>query len=194
VGFISSLFGGGSPVDSLSLEDLKVTEIQLNKKVDDLYAEVHRIEQEVQHNYDLAKAATSESEQVSYARRIKTLLQKKEMKLSAQAQIEKELRAVSNILILKEREKDLPAGVVKKLKQIDQGKMEEYLITQKLSTLDDDEQIGAIIAMTSSTMEIGVEPEEDLSDILDTIRAGKEVPVPAPPPLEIAKNRKTELE
>ena len=192
MGFISSLFGGGSPVDSLSLEELKVTEIQLNKKVEDLYAEVHRIEQEVQHNYDLAKAATSESEQVSYARRIKTLLQKKEMKLSAQAQIEKELRAVSNILILKEREKDLPAGVVKKLKQIDQGKMEEYLITQKLSTLDDDEQIGAIIAMTSSTMEIGVEPEEDLSDILDTIRAGKEVPVPAPP--EIVQSRKTELE
>ncbi|MCX6701408.1 MAG: hypothetical protein NTV68_16055 [Methanomicrobiales archaeon] len=192
MGFISSLFGGGSPVDSLSLDDLKVTEIQLNKKVEDLYAEVHRIEQEVQHNYDLAKAATSESEQVSYARRIKTLLQKKEMKLSAQAQIEKELRAVSNILILKEREKDLPAGVVKKLKQIDQGKMEEYLVNQKLSTMDDDEQIGAIIAMTSSTMEIGVEPEEDLSDILDTIRAGKEVPVPAPP--EIVQSRKTELE
>jgi len=192
VGFISSLFGRGSPVDSLSLEELKVTEIQLNKKVEDLYAEVHRIEQEVQHNYDLAKAATSESEQVSYARRIKTLLQKKEMKLSAQAQIEKELRAVSNILILKEREKDLPAGVVKKLKQIDQGKMEEYLVNQKLSTMDDDEQIGAIIAMTSSTMEIGVEPEEDLSDILDTIRAGKEVPVPAPP--EIVQSRKTELE
>ncbi|MEI6840853.1 MAG: hypothetical protein WCK53_06280 [Methanomicrobiales archaeon] len=192
MGFISSLFGRGSPVDSLSLEELKVTEIQLNKKVEDLYAEVHRIEQEVQHNYDLAKAATSESEQVSYARRIKTLLQKKEMKLSAQAQIEKELRAVSNILILKEREKDLPAGVVKKLKQIDQGKMEEYLVNQKLSTMDDDEQIGAIIAMTSSTMEIGVEPEEDLSDILDTIRAGKEVPVPAPP--EIVQSRKTELE
>ena len=192
MGFISSLFGRGSPVDSLSLEELKVTEIQLNKKVEDLYAEVHRIEQEVQHNYDLAKAATSESEQVSYARRIKTLLQKKEMKLSAQAQIEKELRAVSNILILKEREKDLPAGVVKKLKQIDQGKMEEYLVNQKLSTMDDDEQIGAIIAMTSSTMEIGVEPEEDLSGILDTIRAGKEVPVPAPP--EIVQSRKTELE
>lgn len=192
MGFLSSLFGGGSPIDSLSLEDLRITEIQLNKKVEDIHEEVRRIDLEVQHNYDLANAATSDSEQVSYARRIKTLLQKKEMKLASQAQIEKDLRAVSNILILKEREKDLPADVVKKLKKIDPEQMEKYLISNKLNTLDDDAQIGAIIDMTSSTMEVGVEPEDDLSDILDTIRAGKKASVPAS--LEIAKSRKTELE
>jgi len=192
VGFLSSLFGGGSPIDSLKLDDLKITEIQLNKKVDDLHEEVRRIDQEVKHNYDLANAATSESEQVSYARRIKTLLQKKEMKLSAQAQIEKELRAVSNILILKDREKDLPADVVKKLKKIDPDQMEKYLISNKLNTMNEDAQIGAIIDMTSSTMEVGAEPEDDLSDILATIRAGKESTVPAAP--EIAKTKKAEVE
>jgi hypothetical protein len=192
VGFLSSLFGGGSPIDSLKLDDLKITEIQLNKKVDDLHEEVRRIDQEVKHNYDLANAATSESEQVSYARRIKTLLQKKEMKLSAQAQIEKELRAVSNILILKDREKDLPVDVVKKLKKIDPDQMEKYLISDKLNTMNEDAQIGAIIDMTSSTMEVGAEPEDDLSDILATIRAGKESTVPAAP--EIAKTKKAEVE
>ena len=192
MGFLSSLFGGGSPIDSLKLDDLKITEIQLNKKVDDLHEEVRRIDQEVKHNYDLANAATSESEQVSYARRIKTLLQKKEMKLSAQAQIEKELRAVSNILILKDREKDLPADVVKKLKKIDPDQMEKYLISNKLNTMNEDAQIGAIIDMTSSTMEVGAEPEDDLSDILATIRAGKESTVPAAP--EIAKTKKAEVE
>ena len=174
MGFLSSLFGGGNPVDSLTLDELKVTEIQLNRKVEEIHAEVRRIDQEVQRNYVLAKDALSKSEEVSYARRIKTLLQKKEMKLSSQAQIEKELRAVSNISILKEREMDLPADVVKRLKKIDPEKMEKYLISQKLDAMNDDAQIDAIIDMTSSTMEVGVEAEDDLSDILDTIRAGKE--------------------
>lgn len=192
MGFLSSLFGGGNPIDTLRLDDLKITEIQLTKKVDDLHAEVRRIDTEVSRNYDLAKAASSESEQVSYARRIKTLLQKKEMKISAQAQIEKELRAVSNIIILKEREKDLPADVLKKLKSIDPDQMEKYLISHKLDTMSDDAQLNSIIDMTSSTMEVGVEPEDDLSDILDTIRSGKEGAVNAPP--ELTKVKKTELE
>jgi thiamine phosphate synthase YjbQ (UPF0047 family) len=192
VGFLSSLFRGESPIDSLRLDDLKITEIQLNKKVDDLHAEVRRIDEEVSRNYDLAKAAPSESEQVSYARRIKTLLQKKEMKLSAQAQIEKELRAVSNIIILKDREKDLPADILKKLKKIDPDQMEKYLISHKLDTMSDDAQLNSIIDMTSSTMEVGVEPEDDISDILDTIRAGKEDAINTSP--ELSKVKKNELE
>ena len=192
MGLLSSLFGGENPIDSLNLDDLKITEIQLTKKGDDLHAEVRRIDQEVQHNYDLAKETTSKSEEVSYARRIKTLLQKKEMKISAQAQIEKELRAVSNIIILKEREKDLPADILKKLKNIKPDEMEKYLISHKLDTMSDDAQIDAIIDMTSSTMEVGVEPEEDLTDIMDTIRSGKE-PVVTSSPTK-AQEKKTSLE
>jgi len=192
VGFLSSLFGRGNPIDTISLDELKITEIQLTKKVDDIHAEVRRIDEEVSRNYDLAKAASSESEQVSYARRIKTLLQKKEMKLSTQAQIEKELRAVSNLVILKDREKDLPSDVVKKLKKLDPDQMEKYLIGKKLDTLNDDAQISAIIDMTTSTMEVGIEPEDDLSDILDIIRAGKEGAVNASP--ELSKVKKNELE
>ena len=193
MGFLSSLFGRGNPIDSLKPDDLKITEIRLTKKVDDIHAEVRRIDQEVQHNYDLAKETTSKSEEVSYARRIKTLLQKKEMKISAQAQIEKELRAVSNIIILKEREKDLPADILKKLKKIDPDQMEKYLISHKLDTMTDAAQIDAIIDMTSSTMEVGVEPEDDLTDILDSIRSGKEQPVVNSSP-DKAQEKKTSLE
>ena len=192
MGFLSSLFGGGNPIDTFSLDELKVTEIQLNKKVEEIHAEVRRIDQEVQHNYDLAKESASKSEELSYARRIKTLLQKKEMKISSQSQIEKQLRAVSNILILKEREKDLPDDVLKRLKKIDPEKMEHYLISQKLDAMNDDAQINAITDMTSGTMEVGIEAEDDLSDILDTIRSGKEGSVTASP--EPSKVKKTELE
>ncbi|MFA4860243.1 hypothetical protein [Methanoregula sp.] len=192
MGFLSSLFGGGNPVDTFTLDELKVTEIQLNKKIETIHTEVRRIDQEVQRTYEAAKAATSKSEEVSYARQIKTLLQKKEMKLSSLAQIDKDLRAVSNILILKEREKDLPADVIRKLKTIDPAKMESFLIKKKLDTMNDDAQISAIIDMTSGTMEVGVEEEDDLSDILDTIRSGKEGSSTAAP--EPANIRKTELE
>ncbi len=192
MGFLSSLFGGGNPIDTFSLDDLRVTEIQLNKKVEVIHSEVRRIDQEVQRTYDQAKASTSKSEEVSYARQIKTLLQKKEMKLLSLAQIDKDLQAVSNILILKEREKDLPADVVRKLKKLDPEKMEKYLIGKKLDTMNDDAQISAIIDMTSSTMEVGVEPEDDLTDILDTIRAGKESSTSNPQ--EAVKVRKPELE
>ena len=189
MGFLSSLFGGGNPIDTLSLDDLKITEIQLNKKVDDIHAEVRRIDLDVGRNYDLAKKSTSQSEEVSYARRIKTLLLKKEGKLASQAQIEKELRAVSNLIILKEREKDLPSDVVKKLKKLDPDQMEKYLIAKKLDTMNDDAQIDAIIDMTSGTMEVGVEPEEDLTEILDTIRAGKEgSDIVSPDPVRMKKS------
>ena len=192
MGILSSLFGGGNPIDRFSLDELKVTEIQLNKKVETIHLEVRRIDQEVQHTYDQAKAATSKSEEVSYARQIKTLLQKKEMKLSSLGQIDKDLRAVSNILILKEREKDLPADVIRKLKNVDPEKMESFLIRKKLDTMNDDAQLDAIIDITSGTMEVGVEEEDDLSDILDTIRAGKEGASTAPS--DTAKVRKNELE
>jgi hypothetical protein len=189
VGFLSSLFAGGNPIDTISLDDLKVTEIQLNKKIDDIHAEVRRIDLDVERNYDLAKKSTSQSEEVSYARRIKTLLLKKEGKLASQAQIEKELRAVSNLVILKEREKDLPSDVVKKLKKLDPDQMEKYLIGKKLDTMNDDAQIDAIIDMTSGTMEVGVEPEEDLTEILDTIRAGKEgSDIVSPDPVRMKKS------
>ena len=192
MGFLSSLFGGGNPIDTFSIDELKVTEIQLNKKIETIHAEVRRIDQEVQRTYDLAKESSSKSEEVSYARQIKTSLQKKEMKLSTLAQVDKDLQAVSNILILKEREKDLPADVVRKLKKLNPEKMESYLIGKKLDTMDDDAQISAIIDMTSGTMEVGVEAEDDLGDILDTIRAGKEGAARASP--ETVKSQKKELE
>jgi hypothetical protein len=173
VGLLSSLFGERNPIDSLSLDDLKVTEIQLDKKVEDIHAEVARINQEVQRNYDRAKGSTSASEEVSYARHIKTLLLKKDAKLSTQAQLEKELRAVSNIVILKQREKDLPAGILKKIKSINPDQMEHYLLSMNLSAMENDEQLSSIISMTSSTIDVGVEPEDDLSEILETIRAGR---------------------
>jgi len=172
-GFFSKIFGSKNLVESMSIDELKIMEIKLTNKIEELQAEVRSIEKEIQILFEKAKNAKSKSEEVSLARRIKTLLQKKEMKLNAQAQLEKELRAVSNLLILKEYEEDLKsAGVWDKLRKLDPEQLEKWLISKNLEAKNRDELVSSVIEMTSMAME--VDYEEDLDEILDAIRAVKE--------------------
>jgi len=173
MGFFSKIFGSKNPIESMSIDELKIMEIKLTNKIEELQAEVRNIEKEIQILFEKAKNAKSKSEEVSLARRIKTLLQKKEMKLNAQAQLEKELRAVSNLLILKEYEEDLKsAGVWDKLRKLDPEELEKWLILKNLEAKNRDELVSSVIEMTSMAME--VDYEEDLDEILDAIRAVKE--------------------
>jgi len=193
VGFLSSLFGGGNPIDSISLDDLKITQIQLTKKVDDIHAEIRRNDEEVQRYYALAKDTTSTSEERSYAGRIKTLLLQKDAKLTTQAQREKELRVLSNIIIIKEQETDLPAGVLKRLYSLSPEEMEKKLIGISLDRSDRTKTLDLLGGMTSSSIGSSVEEDDDdLADILSTIREGKNQS--APPNIEKASGQKKERE
>ena len=193
MGFLSSLFKGGNPIDTLSIDDLKITEIQLTKKVDDIHAEIRRNDEEVQRYYALAKDTTSTSEERSYAGRIKTLLLQKDAKLTTQAQREKELRVLSNIIIIKEQEKDLPAGVLKRLYSLSPEEMEKKLIGISLDRSDRTKTLDLLGGMTSSSIGSSVEEDDDdLADILSTIREGKNQS--APPNIEKASGQKKERE
>lgn len=175
MGIFSKLFGTRNPVDSMKTEDLRFMEIKLNHKIEDLQAEVRTAENEITKLFEKAKAAKSKSEELSIARRIKTVSQRKEMKLAAQAKLDRELRAVSNMLILKEHQADLQAtGVWEKVQKIEPEKLENWLISQNLEAQSRDSVVSSIIDMTSSTMLTGVEQEEDLDDILSAIRAVKD--------------------
>jgi hypothetical protein len=193
VGFLSSLFGGENPIDTLSLDDLKITEIQLTKKVDDIHAEIRRNDQEVQRYYSLAKETTSKSEEISYAGRIKTLLLQKAAKEATQAQREKELRVISNITIIKEQENDLPAGVLKRLLSLSPEEMEKKLIGISLDRSDRTKTLDLLGGMTTSSIGASAEEDDDdLADILSTIRGGKTQS--APPNIEKASLQKKERE
>jgi len=175
MGILSKLFGTKNPVESMKIEDLRVMEIQLGRKIEVVQDESRKIEAEVTLFFEKAGAAKSKSEELSLARRIKTLSQKKEMKLSAQAQLEKELRAISNILILKVHEADLKsAGVWENVRTLNPDDLETWLVKKNLDSQNRDVLITEITDMTSSAMSTGVEDEEDLEDILDAIRAVKE--------------------
>lgn len=175
MGIFSRLFGSKDPVESTTTEDLRLMEIKLNRKIDELQAEVREAENEISKLFEKARASKSKSEELTLARRIKTVSQKKEMKIAAQAKLDKELRAVSNILILKEHKADLQAaGVWEKVKKLKPEKLENWLVNQNLEAQDRDSVVSSIIDMTSTSMQVGVEQEDDLDDILSAIRAVKE--------------------
>lgn len=175
MGIFSKLFGSKDPIDSMKTEELRLMEIKLNRKIEELQAEVRATENEISKLFEKAKAAKSKSEELTLARRIKTVSQRKEMKIAAQAKLDKELRAVSNMLILKEHQADLQAtGVWEKVKKLEPEKLENWLVNQNLEAQDRDEIVSSIIDMTSTAMLTGVEQEEDLDDILSAIRAVKD--------------------
>ena len=160
-------------IESLKIKDLRLMEIKLNKKIDDLNEEIRSIASTIQSLFQKARETTTQSEEISIANRIKTLSQKKEMKQSAIMQLEKELRGVSNLLILKENERDLKeSGAWNKLKKMKPEKMEKWLTSKTLEQRNRQELMDTVVSMTSEAME-SVDYDEDLDEILDTIREVK---------------------
>ena len=175
MGLLSRLFGAKNPVDSMNPKDLRIMEIQLSRRIDEVAAEAKRVDGEIALLLEKARSPLSKNEEISLARRIKTLSQKKDMKLAAHAQLDKELRAVSNILILKEHEADLKsAGVWNHVKDLEPDALEDWLIKKNLEGQNRSDLITTITQMTSSAMSVGVEDDEDLDDILGVIRAVKD--------------------
>lgn len=176
MGIFSKIFGNKDPIESMKTEDLRLVEISLNRKIDAIQAEVQELESEVSKLFEKARVSKSKSEELMLARRIKTMSQRKEMKIAAQANLDKELRAVSNIMILKEYKYDLQAvGIWDKVRNLEPKKLENWLVNQNMEAQDRDSIVTSIIGLTSTAMMTGVDQEEeDLDEILSVIRAVKD--------------------
>jgi hypothetical protein len=160
-------------INSLKIKDLQIMEIKLNKKIDEINKQIRDIESIIEKLFEKARETKTQSEEISIANRIKTLNQKKDMKQSVVIQLEKELRGVSNLLILKENEKDLKeSGAWKKLEKMKPEKMEKWLTSKTFEQRNRQEVLDTIVTMTSTAMQ-SVEYDSDLDDILTTIREVK---------------------
>lgn len=170
----TKLFGRRNPIERMSADELREMEIRLNHRIDSVNNEVKPLDLKISALFEQAKATKSKNEEINLARRIKTISQKKEMKLAALAQLEKELRAVSNLLILKEHERDLKtAGVWDRIKNINPEDLENWLIKEKITATNREELISTVTEMTTQAMKTGIEPEDDIADILDVIHTMK---------------------
>ena len=172
---LSGIFAKKNRIESLNIEDVKISEIQLNKKISDLQMEIHVLEERITRYFAEAASASSRSEEISIARRIDTTSKKREAKLQAQMQLEKELRALTNILILKEHEHDLQsAGVWNALGSLEPDEVEGWLVSKNLNAESHDELVREISRLTDDAMSVGSDmDEENLAEILHMIDAVK---------------------
>jgi len=161
-------------LDKLKLDELQVMSIKLNEKIDGLNEEIRDIEEAINRLFEKAREAKTKSEEISIANRIKTLEQKKEMKQSSVIKLEKELRAINNLLIIKENEKDLKeVRIWNKLKKIKPEKLEKWLYQMQLDNKNRQELIKDIKTLTSLSFQTE-DYDEDIEEILEIIHKSKE--------------------
>lgn len=168
---LQKIFTKKSRTENLEISDLKISEIQLNKKISEIQKEIHILEERITYYFSEAKSARSRSEEISIAVRIDTATKKRETKLNAQMQLEKELRAVSNILTLKDHEKDLQhAGIWDAIGSLEPDEVEGWLIKKNLATESHENLIKEITNLTEGAISAGnCINDESLKEILQTI-------------------------
>ena len=108
-----------NPLKKLTRNELRDMELGLKVKSNKLTQQVSELDAEIQALFEKAKEAKSHLEEVNIASRIKTLGNKKQSSVAAHSEMEKTIRAVSNVLIIREYETDLKAvGAWKVLEKI----------------------------------------------------------------------------
>ncbi|EHQ35885.1 hypothetical protein [Methanoplanus limicola] len=165
--------GRNKELYELPLNVLKIRDAHLSKKSDELRYEIFLIEDRIKELYREAGNSKSESEEVSIARRIESLIYRREVKLSSQMSLENESRALSNLIVLKEHEITLKnAGVWNNLSAAKPEKLELWLNKMNLRNKDRNGIIGEIISITSESAELTDEESGgDLDYILKNIKS-----------------------
>lgn len=162
-------------LEKLSLNELEEAELRLKLELDRLGKEIAGIENEIQGLFAKAKGAKSRHEELLIASRIKTLSQKKEAKYSLFTKLEKELRVVNNLIIVKEYEDDLKRiGIWQHLEKLSPEELENFFIKLRLDAREREERLNAIVEAVGLVFAEGEEAEEELDDILEVIRKVKE--------------------
>ncbi|MHC1597862.1 MAG: hypothetical protein ACXQT3_06075, partial [Methermicoccaceae archaeon] len=175
MGILSRLFGTrDNPIDVLTIDELRIKKIQLEHSSEHLGDDIARMEREIEALYEKARETTSRAEELRFATRIKTLDENKKAKEAAQLSLEKELRAVSGILVLKENEKALKSGGAwDKVQRMNSEEVEDFVISHRLEAQSKDELLSTLTEGIPRTIH-PVEPEDDVADVLENIRAVKE--------------------
>jgi len=164
-----------NPIKNLDQKKLKEAEVTLRVRSKELLEEVARIENEIKRLFEKSKEAGSRLNEITIANRIKTLTQKGKMKSMAQSSVEKELTAVTNLLIVKEHEADLKtAGTWELLQKVPSEQLEEHLAGLQLEKQDGESRAKTITDMTFAAFQPSDEQEEDVEEILKVMHAIKE--------------------
>jgi hypothetical protein len=175
MGLLSKFFGPKNPLD-VPVKELMRDQMRLEAQIEKIERELRAIEAEIAELFERAKKAQSRSEELTIATKIKTLNKRKKNLQATHAQLNKQLMLVSNLIIIKENEELLRGTPTwELLRKMSPSELEEKLIAMELDARNFNESLEKMLGMTDRT--IGVEDfeaDEELEEILSTIRAVKE--------------------
>ncbi|WP_292460409.1 hypothetical protein [Methanothermococcus sp.] len=164
-----------NPLD-MPLNKLNESKIKLDIQVKKLEDELSKIDDQITMLFNKAKSSKSKSEELTIATKIKTLSQRKKQLQNVHGLLNKQMRFVDNLLVIKENEQILKSTPLWNiLNSMSPQELENHLINMKINseniigTLNN--ALGITDDMLSSASE---EHDEDIADILNTIHAVKE--------------------
>ncbi|AEF97205.1 hypothetical protein [Methanotorris igneus] len=173
---LKNLFSKNKNPLNIPLNKLKESKIKLDIQVKKLEDEISKIDNQIAMLFEKAKSSKSKSEELTIATKIKTLSQRKKQLQNSHALLNKQMRFVDNLLVIKENEEILKSTPLwNTLNSMSPQELENHLINMKINseniigTLNN--ALGITDDMLSSASE---EHDEDIADILNTIHAVKE--------------------
>ena len=171
----SLFFRSKNPLD-MPLDKIKESKIKLETKIKKLEMEILEIDNQISLLFERAKETRSKSEELTIATKIKTLSQRKKQLQNSHALLNKQLRFIDNILVIKENEEILKSTPLwSTLRSMSPKELESHLINMRIDNENLIETLNTALGITDNMLEgASEEHDEDIRDILDTIHAIKE--------------------
>ena len=174
--FFSRFFGRKNPLD-IPLNQLRETQVKLDMQIRKVENEIVEIDKQIALLFEHAKKARSKSEELTIATKIKALNKRKQNLQNTHLQLNKQMMLISNLTIIKENEailKGTPTWDI--LHNMSPEELESNLVSMQLDAQNLNENLNKMLGYTDQALGTGVEFEtdEELAEILDTIRAVKE--------------------
>jgi len=164
-----------NPLD-MPLDKLKESKIKLDIQIKKLEDEILNIDNQIVKLFEKAKNTKSKSEELTIATKIKTLNQRKKQLQNAHALLNKQMRFVDNLLVIKENEailKSTPLWSI--LSKMSPEELEKTLINLRLDSENIINTLNTALGITDDALSMASEEhDEDIENILKTIHAVKE--------------------
>ncbi|MBW9222749.1 hypothetical protein KKP97_06870 [Methanothermococcus sp. SCGC AD-155-C09] len=168
-------FKDKNPLD-MPLNKLMESKIKLDIKIKKLEGEISLIDNQITVLFERAKESKSKSEELTIATKIKTLSQKKKQLQNSHALLNKQMRFINNILVIKENEEILKSTPLwNTLNSMSPQELERHLIDMKIDSENMVRTLNNALGITDDMLSSASEEhDEDIEDILSTIHAIKE--------------------
>jgi hypothetical protein len=175
-GKLKNLFSKNKNPLDMPLDKLKESKIKLDIQIRKLEDEIANIDNQITALFEKAKMAKSKSEELTIATKIKTLSQKKKQLQNSHALLNKQMRLVDNLLVIKENEAILKSTPLwDTLSKMSPEELERALIDLRLDSENVINTLNVALGITDDALSMASEEhDEDIEEILKTIHAVKE--------------------